>query len=647
MSVPSAIATQDLLDGILKISSEAIIVTDERGVVLMFSVGAETIFGYRAAEMIGASIERLIPPEARAHHRDHVAAFGKGPVDTVVMRERGTIQGLRKDGARFALEASLSRSMTREGMVFTTLIRDVSAREAGQAAVAASERRLRIALQNARMHVIEIDYQAQVLSKAGAEEIFFDRPLTFAALEADIWAGLRPDHRAAADAAWREHLGSGQPFRFEAPTNRADGKCVWALVTGELVMDEQGRRLRLVGALQDITARRLAQEAVSTAAAAAQAANRAKSEFLATMSHEIRTPLNGVLGMAQAMELDPLPPVQRDRLSVIRESGQALLAILDDVLDLSKIEAGKLELEEAEFELAEVARRAQAAFAALAAKKGVRLTLDVRQAQGAYVGDPIRVLQILYNLISNGLKFTEAGEVQVTARHRHGALVLAVSDTGIGMTPAVVETLFTPFVQADTSTTRRFGGTGLGLSITRSLVEKMSGSIQVESTPGRGSRFVVTLPLPRAEPSRERTDRPRLAPASTARSLASLRVLAAEDNPTNQLVIKTLLSQIGIEPVFVDNGRDAVSAWEEGAFDMILMDVRMPELDGPDATLAIRAREAVLGRPRTPIIGLTANAMPDQILSYQQAGMDTVVTKPIDVASLFEALAVFTQAGDS
>ncbi|CAN5457441.1 ATP-binding protein [soil metagenome] len=646
MSAGPGLSARDVLDGVLKISSEAIIVTDVSGMILMFSVGAETIFGYRAEEMVGQSIERLIPPEARARHRDHVAAFGRGGVDTLVMRERGVIDGLRRDGTRFALEASLSRSTTAEGVVFTTLIRDVSARLASQAAVAASERRLRVAQQIARMLVIEIDYATGAVFKAGDGDLFFDPPLTFEALQRDVWCGLHPDHRAGAHAAWREHLASGSPFRFEALTDRADGQAVWVLVTGELLLDAQDQPLRLVGAVQDITQRRLAQEAVSAAAAAAEAANRAKSDFLATMSHEIRTPLNGVLGMAQAMEQDALSPLQRDRLAVIRESGEALLAILNDVLDLSKIEAGKLDLEDAEFELERLAHGAQAAFTTLAAKKGVSFSLDVRQAQGVYRGDPTRVLQILYNLISNALKFTESGEVRVTARHDDGRLVLVVSDTGIGMTPQVVQALFTPFVQADASTTRRYGGTGLGLSITRSLIDKMGGSILVESAPGEGSRFIVALPLrvmTRAE--RSGASAPD-APGKAVHPAASLRILTAEDNPTNQLVIKTLLHQIGVQPVFVDNGRDAVAAWEAGVFDAILMDVRMPQLDGPGASRVIRDREAELGRARTPIIGLTANAMPDQVRSYREAGMDAVVTKPINVAHLFETLAALTAAED-
>jgi PAS domain S-box-containing protein len=500
----------DILTGILKISSEAIVVTDHTTRILMFSAGAEAIFGYRADEIVGQPITRLIPPRFRALHEQHVDAFAEGPAETKVMRERGAIFALRKDGEAFPVEASLSKRQTPDGLVFTTIIRDITERQRAEAALA-------------------------------------------------------------------------------------------------------------------------------EAAAAAKAATIAKSAFLATMSHEIRTPLNGVLGMAQVMAFDELSPVQKDRLDVIRQSGEALLAILNDVLDLSKIEAGKLDLEAIEFDLGGLVRGAHAAFTTLANKKGLSFALDIDQADGAYLGDPTRVRQILYNLISNALKFTETGEVRVTAAHRDGGLRLAVADTGIGMAPEALASLFNAFVQADATTTRRYGGTGLGLAISRELTELMGGSIDVTSALGRGTTFEVFLPLrrkgaafagaPAIEP-----------PAEVAAPRPDIRVLAAEDNPTNQLVLKTLLHQAGIQPVVVANGLRAVEAWEAGEFDVILMDVQMPDLDGPTATRIIRRKEAGSSRPRTPIIGLTANAMSHQVQEYLAAGMDAIVTKPIDIGKLFEAL---------
>ncbi len=368
---------------------------------------------------------------------------------------------------------------------------------------------------------------------------------------------------------------------------------------------------------------------------AAEGANAAKSTFLATMSHEIRTPLNGVLGMAQAMAGDELSDRQRDRLSVIHRSGEALLAILNDVLDLSKIEAGKLELEQLEFELAEVARGAYSAFTALANKKGLSFALDIEQARGRYIGDPTRLRQILYNLISNALKFTEQGEIRVLARRSATGLEISVSDTGVGIPPESLCKLFAKFDQLDSSTTRRFGGTGLGLAICRELAHLMEGEITVESDLGLGSKFTLRAPMQWVGEERA------LAPVAAARTETpeiALRVLAAEDNAVNQLVLKTLLHQMGVDPVVVDNGQLAVEAWETGDWDVILMDVQMPVMDGLTATAAIRNREADLNRPRTPIIALTANAMSHQVEQYIAAGMDGHMAKPIQASELFDVL---------
>jgi signal transduction histidine kinase/ActR/RegA family two-component response regulator len=373
---------------------------------------------------------------------------------------------------------------------------------------------------------------------------------------------------------------------------------------------------------------------------AAEDANAAKSSFLAIMSHEIRTPLNGVLGMAQAMAADDLAPVQRERLEVVRQSGEALLAILNDVLDLSKIEAGRFELETIAFDLSELAKGAHSAFTTLANKKGLSFALTIDpDAQGVYIGDPTRVRQILYNLISNALKFTDHGEVRVTVRRDVGMLAIVVSDTGVGIAPDRLSSLFEKFVQADVSTTRKFGGTGLGLAICRELTTLMGGSVRAESTLGHGARFIVGLPLERAGEGQAPASRRAPGPVPDAPARLNIRVLAAEDNTVNQLVLKTLLHQIGIEPVVVDNGARAVEAWEASEWDIILMDMQMPEMDGLEATRRIREGEAARpSRARTPIIALTANAMAHQVQQCVAAGMDGHVAKPLEAHKLFEAL---------
>jgi len=373
----------------------------------------------------------------------------------------------------------------------------------------------------------------------------------------------------------------------------------------------------------------------------ARAGSLAKSDFLATMGHEIRTPLNGVLGIAQVMSKDELSVLQRSRLDIIQESGESLLTILNDLLDFSKIEAGKMEFESHEFSLRQTVSAVFATFTAAATTKDVRFDLMIEpQAEGLYLGDATRLRQVLYNLISNALKFTDQGRVSLDVTHRDGQVRFAVEDTGIGISPGRIKALFDKFTQADSSTTRHYGGTGLGLAIAQQLVHLMGGTLDVESEVGQGSIFTAALPLKRLgsdvdAPAVSAPSQP--APQSPAMK-GPLSVLAAEDNEINRVVLKAMLEQIGIEPHFVGSGLDAVSAWGEREWDLILMDVQMPLMDGPAATRIIRQRELDLGRGRTPIIALTANAMDHQRAEYMASGMDLLVSKPIGAALLFEAI---------
>ncbi len=369
----------------------------------------------------------------------------------------------------------------------------------------------------------------------------------------------------------------------------------------------------------------------------ADAANHAKSAFLATISHEIRTPLNGVLGMAQVMAMDELSGPQRERIEVVRKSGENLLSLLNDVLDLSKIEAGKITLETLDFDLGELLSGALGNYESVAREKGLSLTLEMDGADGIYRGDPTRLRQILYNLISNGLKFTEAGGITVNASFGAEGLKLRVTDTGMGIPADKVDKLFAKFSQVDESTTRRFGGTGLGLSICRHLAQLMGGSIDVQTCEGVGSSFNLLLPFQWIGPSAAADGDTDLEDGDVATE--GLRVLAAEDNATNRLVLKTLLEFGGVDLVLVEDGAEAVEAWRNGEWDLILMDVQMPVMDGPTATRRIRTLEAEMHRPRTPIIALTANIMSHQVTQYLDAGMDAHLAKPIVAEDLFRVVA--------
>ena len=369
---------------------------------------------------------------------------------------------------------------------------------------------------------------------------------------------------------------------------------------------------------------------------AANAANVLKTQFLANMSHEIRTPLNGVLAMAEVMSMGDLADVQRERLGIIRQSGSLLLAVLNDVLDLSKIEAGKLSLVKEDFDISATLTPTAETFQVLAQGKGLDFGFTIDDdARGWWRGDADRLRQIVGNLLSNAVKFTPQGSVMaaVEVGPRGDTLRLVVRDTGVGIAPEKLPALFEKFTQADNSATRRFGGTGLGLAICRELTQMMGGSIDVESREGHGSTFTVELPLTRGHFAKATTT-----DATHDDGDRNIRLLAAEDNPTNQQVLSAVMESLGIDIDIVPNGRQAVDAWRVGGYDLVLMDIQMPVLDGIEAARQIRATETAEHRRRTPIVALTANALTHQVEEYMAVGMDGHVAKPIEIAKLYEAI---------
>ena len=389
--------------------------------------------------------------------------------------------------------------------------------------------------------------------------------------------------------------------------------------------------------LVDITERARSAEALREALALAEAANRAKTQFLANVSHEIRTPLNGVLGMASVLSETALDEEQREFLQVIEDSGQVLLTTIGDVLDLSKIEAGKMTLENKAFTLRTSLEGARALFSARAREKGLSLSVEMHEdLPKAIIGDDHRFRQVLHNLVSNAVKFTETGGVTIVAEPAdNGALLLVrVSDTGPGVPRAARDAIFQPFQQAEGGDARKFGGTGLGLSISRQLCLLMGGSLQLAARGEQGETFEIRLPL------RPSTDAPeaRIQPVLASAPLAELDVLVVDDNKTNRLILEKFLSSTPYRVQSVSSGAGAIGLARSFAFDVILMDIQMPDMDGVEATQKIRSLEKEAGREPSFIVAVTANAMPEQLNQYLAADMDDVLAKPVSKAPLLSLI---------
>ncbi|URW75082.1 PAS domain S-box protein [Sphingomonas donggukensis] len=617
-------------------SSDMIVRIGLDGVRRYVSPASRTILGFEPEDMMGDGPMRQIHIEdrARVERTCRSLLFGaEAPVCAYRQRHR--------DGHYVWLEAIYRLVLDPESNApaeFIATVRDIGKRHeaelAATHATASREESLRLLKMAESMSGVghwRLDTATEALFWSDEVYHIHGRDPGVPPVLAEGIDAYHPDDRAMVSDHIDRALREGTHWRFQARIVRPDGDIRHVVAHGQAERSPDGPVIGLFGVFQDITDRVVAEQQLIAARDEAHAAADAKSAFLATMSHEIRTPMTGVLGMIELLRSDP-DITHRDRyFDSLERSASMLMTVLDDVLDFSKLESRNLVLESIDFDLHELVSTVVQLFQNAASQKGLLLEMTGLDEPLWLRGDPVRFQQILSNLVSNAVKFTQDGTVRIAVEAepvgRRRRLRIAVVDTGIGIAPADQERLFRPFVQADASTTRRFGGTGLGLAITRHLVEAMHGEIGIESALGQGSTFWLEATLPLGTPTAER-------PAMRAVRATSeqLRILVAEDNPINQALISALLARDSHDVTCVSNGALATEAAMARRYDLILMDMQMPVMDGIAATLAIRASHGPCAD--VPIVALTADASAERRDIYRDIGLTDFLTKPIDMQLL-------------
>ncbi len=565
------------------------------------------------------------------------------------------------------MRENLSQSLTELGKVNARLQTEVRERAQAQEALATERRVLANIIEGTSDAVFVKDAEGRYQRANAVVAQVFGKPLEDV-LGRDDRAHFPPDDAARIMALDREVMAGDGPRAVEEHVGTSLGQCTYLTIKGPL-RDESGRVVGLFGISRDITERKRMELESLAAKDSAEAANRAKSEFLANMSHEIRTPLNGVLGMLQLLQSTQQTPEQEEYANHAYEAGRRLLALLSDILDFSRVEAGKLCLNPAPFSLRESLENVRRVVGLAAGQKDLPLRCEVDQSVPAcLLGDEARIRQIVFNLAGNAVKFTSAGSVEIQAWAEAGdgpdqvLLNIAVRDTGIGIPKEQQQRIFERFTQADGSFRRQHEGVGLGLAIVKRIVQLMDGRISLESAVDAGTRILVSLPLYRVESGecrlpgwrKEAVEALAGEPGPEVRHSdgqhsggqhsdgpptgAALNILLVEDEAISRMAVQLMLQRLGHQVATAGDGEAAVAAWARGSFDCVLMDIQMPGMDGVEATRGIRTIEARTGRPRTPILALTAYALDGDRETFLSAGMDDYVSKPVDHDELVAAL---------
>lgn len=643
--------TTTRIQTILGTVGDGIITINQHGIIETLNSAAERLFGYTAAEVVGQSVNMLMPEPHRSLHDGYIARYLATGEKRIIGRELEA-GGLRRDGSTFPLEITVSEMLLGGERYFTGILRDISARKQAELQGAKSIRELAafksaldehaiVATTDVRGTITYVNDKFCAISKYAREELIGQNHRI-------INSGFHPLDFFR--ALWRT-ISSGHVWKGEIQNRAKDGSYYWVDTTIVPFLDEHGKPVQYIAIRADITERKQAQQNLLIAKEQAELANAAKDSFLATMSHEIRTPLTGMLGMVEVLSLTKLDQEQGETLHAVWDSSRSLLRIVNDILDWSKIEEGKLALSPQVTSIPQLLQEVVNTYSRVASAKSLILSQSADSRLGAaHIVDALRLSQVLNNFVSNALKFTVRGEIELRAELLESLesgerIRFSVKDTGIGISPAVQQHLFQRYRQESADTARMYGGTGLGLAICRRLADLMDGEIELVSAPGEGSTFSITMNLPVSgasvipvTASFSGVEQKKVQPLLDGGDETPL-ILAVDDHPINRDLLARQIRLLGLRAETAENGEVALALWRQGHFALVITDCHMPEMDGYAFTRALRKIETEEGLPRMPVIAWTANALAEEEALCHEAGMDELLVKPADMAQLKKMLA--------
>ncbi|TGK84811.1 PAS domain S-box protein [Leptospira bourretii] len=627
--------SESRLRAIIETAADAIVMINTKGIIQEFNITAEQMFGWKAKEIIGKNVKILMPNPFQREHDNYLTNYLKTGEAKIIGVGRETI-AIRKDGTTFPIRLAIGHTKLPQDDVFVGLISDISERIIIENALKENEEQLKSFIQNipgvvyrcfADEHWTSIFMSDAIFTLSGYPAEDFLEPKRIRNFSEII----HPEDRSHVFNLIQNAIDTSDTFVLNYRIIQKSGDIRWVLEYGGLVFDEEKKVKYLDGVILDNTDRRMIEEALIESKEKAEMAAITKTTFLANMSHEIRTPMNAIIGFTEVLLAGDLLGNQKNHLETVKNSAKSLLRLLNDVLNSAKLDRGAVELETIDFSLYSLVDQVCSAMGMEARKKGLEFQSHLDpNLEDYYKGDSLRIRQILTNLLGNAIKFTKEGQIQLEITKKDSEVLFHIQDSGIGIAEDRMEKIFEPFTQADVSMSRKFGGTGLGTTISKQLVELMKGKIWVESKLGVGTDFYFSLPLEKGVPVFELNEKIQL-------DLPSSKILIVDDVKQNVELIQLLMTSNGHEVEIARNGKEALDLFLTKPFDLILMDIQMPEMDGLEATRQIRAYEKK-DSSHIPIIALSASVFDEDKISAKNAGMDGFVSKPIDLQDLFSEI---------